>query len=130
MRSEWFKYAGVFFNRDIEANLLYSAIRNTYNSLVRAAAQARTGSGKPNPVVLWIYKGWAADFVVSYPLFKRTYIQVSGTSDDCDFFMLLMHIFVMQVALTGVLATSAPVVTYGTAQVPQCTIGPASVVYT
>jgi hypothetical protein len=78
LRSEWFKYAGLFFNKDVEANLLYSSIRNIYNTLIRAAATAATSSGTPKPVVLWIYKGWNADFVVSYPLFKRTYIQHAG----------------------------------------------------
>jgi len=81
LRSEWFKYAGLFFNKDVEANVLYSSIRNIYNTLIRAAATAASSSGRPKPVVLWIYKGWNADFVVSYPLFKRTYIQVRVAPD-------------------------------------------------
>jgi hypothetical protein len=72
-RCEWLKYFGSFFNKEYEAENQYRVIRNNYNSLKRNAQETA-----PNPklVVAWVYLGWAGDYVVSKPGYKKAYVEV------------------------------------------------------
>jgi hypothetical protein len=89
-RAEWLKYFGSFFNKEYEAENQYRVIRNNYNSLKRSAQETA-----PNPklVVAWVYLGWAGDYVVSKPAYKKAYVEVrlllslSWVASECR----LMH---------------------------------------
>eukprot|EP00878_Enallax_costatus_P011899 GHUV01012423.1.p1 GENE.GHUV01012423.1~~GHUV01012423.1.p1 ORF type:complete len:292 (+),score=70.40 GHUV01012423.1:946-1821(+) len=76
-RAEWLKYVSVFFNKEWEAEALFRTIRTAYSDLKRAA-QARSAAINRKPVVLWVYKGFDADFVVSKPPYKLAYVEDAG----------------------------------------------------
>lgn len=76
-RAEWLKYVSTFFNREWESEALFRSIRNTYFTLKRAA-QSKANTLPKRKVVLWVYKGWDADFVVSKAPYKLAYVQVRG----------------------------------------------------
>lgn len=81
-RSEWLKYVSLFFNREWEAEATFRRIRTGYQDLKRAA-QARANALGNRKVVVWVYKGWDADFVVSKAPYKLAYVQV-GWDRACN----------------------------------------------
>lgn len=76
-RAEWLKYVSVFYNREWESETLFRSIRTAYNDLKRSA-QARANAMVKKTIVLWVYKGWNADYVVSKAPYKLAYVQDAG----------------------------------------------------
>lgn len=74
-RAEWIKFVSLFFNREVEANALFDAIRADYDA-IKAQATAH-GSASP-PVVAWIqYSSWT-NWSISGAQYKRGYVQDAG----------------------------------------------------
>lgn len=75
-RAEWVKFVAVFFNKEVEANKLFSTITTDYqklNTSARAAAAAAT-----TPVrAAWISK-FGDSISMSYAVYKQQLVTVSA----------------------------------------------------
>lgn len=76
-RAEWVKFVAVFFNKEVEAEKLFTKITENYEKLNTTVAAA--ASQKPRPVVAWISK-FGDTITVAYANYKKQYVQVGSVT--------------------------------------------------
>jgi iron complex transport system substrate-binding protein len=74
-RAEWVKFVAIFFNKEVEANKLFSTITTTYKQLNTSARAAAAAAGGPAKVA-WINK-FGDSLTLSYAVYKQELVTVS-----------------------------------------------------
>lgn len=77
-RAEWVKFVAVFFNKEVEANRLFSTISTDYNRLKAAATEAAAAATGPAANrVAWISK-FGDTLTMSYAVYKQQLVTDAG----------------------------------------------------
>lgn len=71
-RAEWVKFVAVFFNKEVEANKLFSTIVTDYQ---KTNASARAAAGATPTKAAWISK-YGDGLTLSYAVYKQEYMRV------------------------------------------------------
>jgi ABC-type Fe3+-hydroxamate transport system substrate-binding protein len=74
-RAEWVKFVAVFFNKEVEAERLFSSIRSDYQKL---NSSARAAAGADAKTVTWLTQ-FGDTITVNFAEYKKQYMEV-GTS--------------------------------------------------
>jgi ABC-type Fe3+-hydroxamate transport system substrate-binding protein len=75
-RAEWVKFVAVFFNKEVEANNLFSNITNNLKLLNSTARAAAAKKAQPT-VVAWLSK-YGDSISVNFAAYKKQFIMVRG----------------------------------------------------
>lgn len=74
-RAEWVKFVAVFFNKEVEAERLFSNITSDYQKL-NETARASAAKDPQRPTVAWISKS-GDNITVAYANYKKQFLEVT-----------------------------------------------------